>query len=72
METTKQIAQKLTTNMTMTKKEIVLANFLGGLAWGVGTVIGASVIVAALGWALNLLGFFEAFKQLPQVPQLPR
>lgn len=71
-EVTNQMAQKLTANMTMSKKDIIISNFLGGLSWGVGTVIGASVIVAVLGWALNILGFFEVFKQLPQVPTLSR
>lgn len=32
---------------------IILDNFLGGLAWGVGTVIGASVIVGILALLLS-------------------
>ena len=70
-EVTKQMAQKLTANLTMTKKDIILANFLGGLSWGVGTVIGASVIVVVFGWVLNILGFFDVFKQFPQIPSGP-
>lgn len=49
-------------------------NFLGGLAWGAGSVIGAGVIVAILGTFLNALGVFEPFKmfieQLQALPQL--
>lgn len=33
----------------------MLANFLGGLAWGLGTVIGASVVVALLLWILQIV-----------------
>lgn len=31
------------------RKRILFDNFLGGLSWGVGTVIGATIIVGALG-----------------------
>lgn len=31
------------------KKSIVIDNFLGGIAWGFGTVIGATIIVGILG-----------------------
>lgn len=62
-----QIENHLSANMNMKKKDIILGNFLGGLSWGVGTVIGASVIFAVLGWTLNILGFFDIFKNLPQV-----
>lgn len=40
----------------VSKKDIMLNNFLGGLAWGIGTVIGASAIVGAIGYILNKLG----------------
>lgn len=43
----------------MKKKEIMLGNFLGGLAWGFGTVIGATVVVAIL------LGILRSFNFLP-------
>lgn len=32
----------------MKKKNIMIGNFLGGLAWGFGTVIGATIVVAIL------------------------
>lgn len=70
MEVTKEIRDHLTAKMEISKKNIIIGNFLGGLAWGVGTVIGASVVVAIIGAILNNLGVFDFFKQLPQVPQL--
>lgn len=33
----------------------MLANFLGGLAWGFGTVIGATVVVTLLLWVLQVV-----------------
>lgn len=76
VEVTKTVENKLTANMNIRKKDIVIGNLLGGLAWGVGSVIGAGVIVALVGFALNLLGFFAAigdfFNKLPQVPTLYR
>lgn len=41
------------------KRTIMLNNFLGGIAWGIGTVIGASVIVGAMGYILNKLGILS-------------
>ncbi len=38
----------------------MLNNFLGGMAWGIGTVIGASVVVGAAGYILNKLGILSA------------
>lgn len=64
---TPQIQRHLKANMTMSRKDIMVHNFLGGLAWGLGTVVGASVVVAIIGWILNSLGFFKGFfENLPQ------
>lgn len=60
-----QIENHLSANANMRKRDIIIGNFLGGLSWGVGTVIGASVIFAVLGWILNIFGFFDVFKGLP-------
>lgn len=38
------------------KGELMLANLLGGLAWGVGSVLGATIIVAVILFLLNALG----------------
>ena len=65
---TEQIERHLKANMTMSKKDIMLSNFLGGLSWGFGTVVGAVVVVAILGSILNWLGIFDALKGIPQIP----
>ncbi|MBI4038222.1 hypothetical protein HY387_01020 [Candidatus Daviesbacteria bacterium] len=77
---TEEIEKHLSANMNLSKKQIMLANFLGGFSWGVGSVIGASVVVAIIGTILTKMGvfsaiggFFEqlnALKNLPQVPNL--
>lgn len=54
---TEEIKKHLTANVFMRKREIMAANFLGGLAWGLGTVIGATVFVAVLLGVLRFLGF---------------
>lgn len=47
------------TRVTMPLHQIVLNNFLGGVAWGVGTVVGASVVVGTIIWILNQIGLFH-------------
>ena len=69
---TAQIENHLSANMNIRKKDIIIGNFLGGISWGAGSVLGATVVIAVLGWTLNILGFFDFFKNLPSVPQLPR
>ena len=46
----------------MSRKDIMLNNFLGGLAWGFGTVVGAGVVVAIIGSILRSLGLFDVIK----------
>ncbi len=70
MEATPQIQSHLNANMNISKRDIIVGNFLGGMAWGLGTVVGAGVVVAIIGIILSNLGIFDFFKQLPQVPQL--
>lgn len=64
---TEEIEKHISANMNISKKQIMLANFLGGLSWGVGSVIGASVIVAVIGTILGQLGVFSAIGNL--IPQ---
>jgi hypothetical protein len=65
---TSQIEKHLTANMNIKKRNILLANFLGGLAWGIGTVIGATLIVGIIGTFLGFFGVFEPFTNiLPEV-----
>lgn len=48
------------TRVAMPTHKIIVNNFLGGIAWGFGTVIGASVVVGLIVWALGQVGTFEA------------
>lgn len=48
----------------MKKKDIMVGNFLGGMAWGIGTVIGATVVVGTVGYILNRLGIVSIFGAL--------
>lgn len=43
------------------KRDIIFRNFLGGMAWGVGSVIGATLIVALVVGSLRSIGFFVPF-----------
>lgn len=72
MDTTPQIENHLTANMNIRKKDILVGNFLGGLSWGLGSVIGATVVFALIGFILKSLGVFNGlggfFQQFTQVP----
>ena len=57
METTPQIESHLTANSKLRKRDIMFANFLGGLAWGVGSVLGATLVVALLLSVLKTINF---------------
>lgn len=54
--------RKLNANSNIRKWDVLVANFIGGLAWGLGSVIGATLIVAVLVYILNLLGLFDFVK----------
>lgn len=64
---TPQIKQHLSANMNLKKRQIILYNFLGGLSWGFGTVVGASVVVAIIGAILGSLGIISFLT--PYFPQ---
>lgn len=57
---TPQIRRHLTANAHLKKRHVLLLNFLGGLAWGLGSVVGAGVVLAMIVWILKMLGVFEA------------
>lgn len=57
---TEPLERPVTVNMHLTKKQIMINNFLGGLAWGFGSVVGATVVVAIVGYILKSLGVFAA------------
>jgi hypothetical protein len=50
---TPQIENHFNANGNMRKRTIMLNNFLGGLAWGFGTVVGATLVVAIIYSALK-------------------
>jgi len=48
----------------MTQKEIIKNNFIGGVAWAAGTIVGAVVLVAVLGFIaqyINVIPFIGDF-----------
>lgn len=53
--------RKVNANGDSSKKVILINNFLGGLAWGIGTLIGAALVFAILIPSLNL------FKYVPVI-----
>ena len=64
MYMTQEIDKHLTANGRLRKRDIMTANFLGGLAWGLGTVIGATVVVAVLLSFLNFVGYIPVVGEL--------
>ncbi len=49
----------------MKKRQVIVNNFLGGLAWGVGSVLGATIVISI---AFGLLKNFDFF--IPGISQL--
>ena len=60
---TRQVEKHLTANSFIKKKDIVVGNFLGGVAWGLGTVIGASAIVGIIAAILKFFGWTDLITQ---------
>lgn len=48
----------------MKKRQVIINNFLGGLAWGVGSVLGATIIISII------VGVLQNFNFIPGVQQL--
>lgn len=44
-------------NAHVRKRDIVARNFLGGISWGVGSVVGATIVVAITLGVLRAAGF---------------
>lgn len=61
---TPQIEQHLMANGNLSLKRVVLNNLFGGIAWGIGTVIGASLVLSLL------IGFFRTFNFIPYSDQV--
>lgn len=49
--------RRLTANSVLSNKRIIFKNLMGGLAWGFGSVIGATIVVALLVGVLNVVNF---------------
>lgn len=56
--------RRLTANSTLSNKRIIFKNFMGGLAWGFGSVIGATIVVALLVGALNVVNVIPVIGDL--------
>lgn len=61
---TDEILNHLSANGILRKRKIVVNNFLGGLAWGVGSVLGATVAVALL---VSLLRFANVIPGISEI-----
>ncbi len=42
--------------VSMSRRSLVANNFFGGLAWGFGSALGATVVFALVIWVLGILG----------------
>lgn len=49
----------LNVNTHLSKKQILINNFLGGMAWGFGSVVGATAVIATVTYILKRLGVFD-------------
>jgi len=58
---TSNIASHLQANTNIKKRDILVSNFLGGLSWGFGSVIGATIVVAIL---LKVIGVIPGIGSL--------
>lgn len=43
-------------NVTLPLRRVIVNNFWGGISWGIGTFIGATIVVGAVLWVLNQTG----------------
>lgn len=41
----------------LSRKQIMVNNFLGGLTWAIGSIVGLAIIAAILGFILNAVNF---------------
>ncbi len=39
------------------KKQIIVNNFIGGLSWALGSIVGLTIIAAIVGFVLNFVDF---------------
>ena len=55
----------------MKRKDIIINNFLGGLAWGFGTVVGATIVVAIVFGILRQFNFIPGIKSITNSTSRP-
>ena len=55
---TPEIEDHLTAGGKMKRRSIFVNNFIGGLAWGVGSVVGATIVISILFGFLRNFDFF--------------
>jgi len=63
---TQEIQNRLTANVYISKKDVVIANLIGGISWGVGTVIGIAII------AVILLSILRSLNVVPVVGDITK
>ncbi len=56
-EVESQLNRQLTANVHLKKRRVIWLNFVGGMAWGVGSVIGATVVIGLLVWIFSFFNF---------------
>ena len=64
METTPQIEQHLRASSNIKLHRVMVANLVGGICWGAGSVVGTTIILAIIGVILKLLGVFNIIGDL--------
>jgi hypothetical protein len=53
-------------NVSLPLRRIMLNNFLGGISWGIGTFVGATLVVGLVLWTLNQAGLLHQLSQTVQ------
>lgn len=46
------------------KRHIIINNFLGGIAWGLGATIGLAIVLAIIGFIMSKIGFIPVIGKL--------
>ena len=54
--TAEQDLAKGFSRISLSRRSLIANNFFGGLAWGFGSVLGATVVFALVIWVLGILG----------------
>lgn len=72
------------TRVHMSRKDVAINNFMGGLFWGIGSILGATLILAISAWIFGTLGIVpligrtisdtvnQSIRQIDTSPLLPQ